>query len=235
VVRLLHHLRGSGLALEAFEVMWQDFYAMSCGWLKSAPPLETTFPLYVLCDLEGDADRVQRVLELALANREISDAVLAGSKAQARQLWKIREATAEFPSRLAAINFDVSLPIATIGECAAAIRDALSQRWPGCRSVFFGHIGDSNLHLTVDGKSLPKNDAAAHHAVESLVYDLVGKRGGSISAEHGIGLLKREFLHHSVTEAGLETMRTIKHALDPHGILNPGKVLAIEPARSGDR
>jgi FAD/FMN-containing dehydrogenase len=231
VVRLLHRLRGSGLALEAFEVMWQDFYAMSCGWLTTPPPLDASFPLYVLCELEGDESRLQQVLELSMAEREISDAVVAGSKAQARQLWKIREATAEFPSRLAAINFDISLPIAIIGEFAAAVREKLNERWRGCRSVFFGHIGDSNLHLTVDGNSLPVNSAATHHAVESLVYDLVGKRGGSISAEHGIGLLKREFLHHSVTDESLETMRAIKNALDPRGILNPGKVFAIEPAR----
>jgi FAD/FMN-containing dehydrogenase len=231
VVKLLHRLRGSGLALEAFEVMWRDFYTLGCGWLTGAPPLDARYPLYVLCELEGDESRLQRVLELSLAAREISDAVVAGSKAQARQLWKIREATAEFPSRLAPINFDVSLPIASIGEVAAAIREGLNQSWPGCRSVFFGHIGDSNLHLTVDGNSLPVNDAAAHHAVEALVYDLVGKRGGSISAEHGIGLLKREFLHHSVTDASLATMRIIKRALDPRGILNPGKVFASE----GDR
>jgi FAD/FMN-containing dehydrogenase len=227
-VRLLHRLRGSGLALEAFEVMWQDFYAMSCSWLKAAPPLDATFPLYVLCELEGDESRVQRVLELALAEREISDAVLAGSKAQARQLWKIREATAEFPSRLAAINFDISLPIAIIGDFAATIREKLNERWRGCRSVFFGHIGDSNLHLTVDGNSLTGNNATAYHEVESLVYDLVGARRGSVSAEHGIGLLKREFLHHSVTDENLATMRTIKHALDPRGILNPGKVFAMD-------
>jgi FAD/FMN-containing dehydrogenase len=230
-VKLLHRLRGSGLALEAFEVMWQDFYALSCGWLTAPPPLDPGFPLYVLCELEGDEARLQQALELAMAEGEISDAVVAGSKAQARQLWKIREATAEFPSRLDAINFDISLPTATIGEIAATIRASLNERWPGCRSVFFGHIGDSNLHLTVDGNSLPVNDAATHHAVEALVYDLVGKRNGSISAEHGIGLLKREFLHHSVTDESLATMRIIKNALDPRGILNPGKVFVFEPAR----
>ncbi|TXH36975.1 MAG: FAD-binding oxidoreductase [Rhodospirillaceae bacterium] len=229
VVKLLRRLRGSGLSLEAFEVMWQDFYAMSCNWLAMAPPLDAGLPLYVLCELEGDESRLQGILELSMAEREISDAVVAGSKAQARQLWKIREATAEFPSRLAPINFDISLPIGIIGEFAAAICESLNERWPGCRSAFFGHIGDSNLHLTVDGNSLPVNDAAAHHAIESLVYDLVGKRGGSISAEHGIGLLKREFLRHSVTDESLTVMRAIKHALDPRGILNPGKIFTSEP------
>ncbi len=228
-VKLLHRLRGSGLALEAFEVMWQDFYAMSCAWLATAPPLDASFPLYVLCELEGDESRLQHVLELCMAEREITDAVIARSKAQARQLWKIREATAEFPVRLAPINFDISLPIAIIDEFVLAVRVRLNERWPGCRSVSFGHIGDGNLHLTVDGNSLPVDSTDARHAVESLVYDLVGERGGSISAEHGIGLLKREFLHHSVTAESLATMRAIKHALDPCGILNPGKIFAVEP------
>lgn len=229
---LLRRLRGAGLALEAFEVMWQDFYAMSCSWMETAPPLATDFPLYVLCELEGDENRVHQALEASLAGQEIVDAVLARSQAQARGLWKIREATAEFSTRLASINFDISLPIGTIGDFVAAVRAALSARWPGCRSVSFGHIGDGNLHLTVDGNSLPDKGAEMQHAVDALIYDLAGRWHGSISAEHGIGLLKREFLRHSVTTESLATMRSIKHALDPLGILNPGKVFAAEPAGS---
>ena len=232
-VALLHRLRDAGLALEAFEVMWQDFYAMSCGWLETAPPLAADSSLYVLCELEGDEGRLERALEASMAEREIIDAVLARSGAQARGLWKIREATAEFSARLAPINFDISLPIAAIGEFVAAVREALRARWPGCRSVSFGHIGDSNLHLTVDGNSLPASGAQIQHEVESLIYDLVGAWGGSISAEHGIGLLKREFLYHSVTSESLATMRAIKHALDPLGILNPGKIFAAEPGGHG--
>lgn len=230
---LLHRLRGSGLALEAFEVMWRDFYAMSCGWLETTPPMAADFPLYVLCELEGDDSRLERALEASLTGREIVDAVLARSKAQARGLWKIREATAEFAARLAPINFDVSLPIAMIGEFVAAVGAALSARWPGCRSVSFGHIGDGNLHLTVDGDSLPANSGETQHAVESLIYDLVGQWRGSVSAEHGIGLLKREFLYLSVTSESLAAMRAIKRALDPLAILNPGKIFAPAPACRG--
>lgn len=229
-VALLRRLRDAGLALEAFEAMWQDFYAMSCAWLETAPPLAAHFPLYILCELEGEESRLERVLEASMAEREIVDAVPARSLAQARRLWKIREATAEFPSRLAPINFDISLPIVTIGEFVAAVRAALSTSWPGCRSVAFGHIGDGNLHLTVDGNSLQANSTETQHAVESLIYDLVGEWDGSISAEHGIGLLKREFLHHSATSESLAAMRAIKQALDPLGILNPGKIFAAEPA-----
>lgn len=223
-VSLLHRLRGAGLALEAFEVMWRDFYVMSCGWLDGAPPLDTSHPLYVLCEIEGDDGPLDAALEAAMEAGEIVDAVQAASVAQARRLWAIREATASFPVKLAPINFDVSLPIPRIGAFVEAAVEAITGRWPGCRVVNFGHIGDSNLHLTVDGSSLPDNSPATRYAVETIVYELVGHWHGSISAEHGIGLLKRDFLPYSVAPEALAAMRTLKAAFDPRGILNPGKV-----------
>ncbi|TKJ09683.1 FAD-binding oxidoreductase [Halomonas sp. 15WGF] len=224
-VALLHRLRGAGLALEAFEVMWQDFYTMSCGWRDGQPPLPTSHPIYLLCEAEGEASHLETALESALASGEVEDAVLASSTTQARELWAIREATGEFPLKLAPINFDISLPIPTIGAFVEAASAMLTQRWPGIRIVNFGHIGDCNLHLTVDGHSLAKDTAETRHAIEAEVYRLVGDYCGSISAEHGIGLLKRDFLHHSVRPEALEVMRSLKHTLDPNGILNPGKLL----------
>jgi FAD/FMN-containing dehydrogenase len=141
--------------------------------------------------------------------------------ADARALWAIRECTAEFPVRLDAINFDVSLPIGEIGAFVDRCRAALDRRWPGNASYFFGHIGDSNLHVTVDGHSIAGVD---HHAVYAFVYEMLRPLHGSVSAEHGIGLLKREFLPISRSPAELAAMAAIKHALDPHGILNPGKL-----------
>lgn len=227
-VSLLHRLRGAGLALEAFEVMWQDFYAMSCDWRGGRPPLSASHPLYVLCEAVGDANRLETALEAALEAGEVEDAVLASGTAQARELWAIRETTAEFPVKLAPINFDISLPIADIGAFVEAADVALRQRWPGVRVVNFGHIGDSNLHLTVDGRSLAEDTPATRHAIEATLYRLVGERNGSISAEHGIGLLKRDFLHHSVAPDVLDAMRLLKRAFDPRGILNPGKLLPAD-------
>jgi FAD/FMN-containing dehydrogenase len=225
-VSLLHRLRGAGLALEAFEVMWQDFYAMSCEWQSYQSPLPPSYPLYVLCEAEGDASHLELALEAALETGEVEDAVLASSTTQARELWAIREATSEFPVKLAPINFDISLPIPDIGNFVQAAGKLLQQRWPGIRIVNFGHIGDSNLHLTVDGHSLAEDTSATRHAIESAVYQLVGEYCGSISAEHGVGLLKRDFLHHSVRPEALDVMHALKQALDPHGILNPGKMLS---------
>jgi FAD/FMN-containing dehydrogenase len=152
----------------------------------------------------------------------VVDAVLASSQTQARALWKIREATGEFPLRMKPLNFDISLPIGQIGDFAHLCRQRLDQRWPGNHSVYFGHIGDSNLHLTVDLNSLPQ--PAPLFDIEDLVYRAVGELGGAVSAEHGIGLLKREFLHHSVSDEALEAMAELKRTFDPKGILNPGKI-----------
>lgn len=223
-VSLLHRLQGAGLPLEAFEVMWRDFYALSCGWLGGQPPLHTNHPLYALCEIEGDDGRLDEALEAAMTAGEIVDAVQAGSVAQSRGLWAIREATAEFPARLSPINFDISLPIARIGDFVDAAVAAIIRRWPGSHIVNFGHIGDSNLHLTVAGNSLADDSPATRRAIEATVYELVGQWRGSISAEHGIGLLKRDFLHYSAAPEVLAAMRTLKAAFDPRGILNPGKV-----------
>lgn len=208
---LLRSLRAaSGSELSAFEIMWADFFEFA---LKTGSPFPEAYPLYALVEQE-------RLDEDALS--AASDVVVACSEAEARELWGIRDATAEFSSRLNPINYDISLPIGQIGEFVEECRRAFESRWPGCRSFFFGHPADSNLHVTVDLKSMP---AASHDAADRLLYTLVESYRGSISAEHGIGLLKRDFLRCSRTEAEIRAMWSVKRALDPKGILNPGKVL----------
>lgn len=209
---------------QAYELMWQDFYRLGVSWLENAEaPLADHHPLYALFDTSAAGQALERTLQGAFEAGEVVDAVIARSHAQARQLWKVREATGEFPNRLQPLNFDVSLPIGRIGEFVERCRERLQARWPGNRSLYFGHIGDSNLHLTLDCRALPQ--PAPVLEVEELVYAAVGEMAGSVSAEHGIGLLKREFLHHSVSPEALQVMRQLKQALDPRGILNPGKLL----------
>ena len=118
-----------------------------------------------------------------------------------------------------------------IGEFAETCIEALSQRWPGQRSLRFGHLGDGNLHLTTDARSLDHAQSAeqASHEVQALVYELLARRGGSISAEHGIGLHKKPYLGVSRSAAELTAMRAIKQALDPLNLLNPGKVFDLYP------
>jgi FAD/FMN-containing dehydrogenase len=204
--------------------MWQDFFRLGVSWLENpVAPISQDYPLYVLLESAAPRERLEQALEDAINAGEVVDAVLASSQTQARALWKIREATGEFPLRMTPLNFDVSLPIGQIGDFAELCRQRLEQRWPGNRSVYFGHIGDSNLHLTVDCDSLPQ--PAPVLEIEELVYTAIGELGGSVSAEHGIGLLKREFLHHSVSHEARQAMQQLKDCYDPNGILNPGKIL----------
>lgn len=228
-VALLRRLsRRFGNDIGAFEIMWPDFYDLGVAWTASArSPFADAHPLYALIehagfDVDDGGERFAAALADALEQRAIRDAAIAQSVADARALWAIRECTAEFPARLDPINFDVSVPIGEIGGFVDRCRAALDRRWPGNRSYFFGHIGDSNLHLTVDGRSVP---GVAHDDVYAFVYDMLAPLHGSVSAEHGIGLLKRAYLPISRSPEELEAMAAIKHALDPHGILNPGKVL----------
>lgn len=223
-VSLLRRVQRSVGTPQAYELMWQDFFRLGVSWLENpTAPMSLDHPLYALLECASPRELLEQTLEEAFAAGEVVDAVLASSQAQARALWKIREATGEFPLRMTPLNFDVSLPIGLIGDFAERCRQRLEQRWPGNHSVYFGHIGDSNLHLTIDCASLPQ--PAPILEVEELVYSAVGELGGSVSAEHGIGLLKREFLHHSVSLEARQAMQQLKHCFDPKGILNPGKIL----------
>lgn len=161
-------------------------------------------------------------MQAQLETGVLRDAVLAQSEAETLTLWSIREASVAFPTQLEPISFDVSLPIGDIGDFVDRCRRTLESRWPGLGGLYFGHVGDSNLHLTLDARAVPGIEAAH---VEQAVYELVRAHRGSISAEHGIGTLKRPFLAHSRGAGEIACMQAIKRALDPRGILNPGKLL----------
>jgi FAD/FMN-containing dehydrogenase len=164
---------------------------------------------------------VVRDVSLGVEAGEVVDAVIAQSQTQAKTLWKLREAPAELNTQMhPPVNFDVSLPQAEIGRFAAAIQAAFDARWPGHHTLFFGHVGDGNLHVSTDGATV----GGACEAVEAELYRVVGAFHGSVSAEHGIGLHKKPFLALSRTPQELAAMRAIKAALDPLGLMNPGKV-----------
>lgn len=221
-------------ALAAFELMWDDFFRTALRWNRMASPFAQTHSFMVLAEVTGHgegelAEALQGTLGEAMEDGGVLDAVVAQSQAQARSLWRIREATAEFPTHMAPLNFDVSLPLDQIEAFADDCVQALTARWPTQRSLRFGHLGDGNLHLTTDLRSLGDGMtlAQAGHAVEELVYGLLAQRGGSVSAEHGIGLHKKPYLAVSRTPAELAAMRAIKLALDPLNLLNPGKVFDL--------
>ncbi len=197
-------------------------------------PFAGRFPHYVLIELSdtqpGEGMRIlaESVLEEALRHDLILDATVAQSEGQARAFWRLREFISEAQSHEGAnIKHDVSIPISRIDDFVSATDAELARAHPGIRMVTFGHLGDGNLHYNV---SPPEGVAPADFlrqsaAINHIVHDSVARFGGSISAEHGLGQLKREEILRYKSPIELELMRKIKHTLDPYGIMNPGKVL----------
>ena len=223
---LQHMQQRFGNSVAAFELMWDSFVQTSMRWQKLQAPFAGSHPLLALIDVDGkDEASLREAVEAALGEAmeagDVLDAVIAQSHTQAKTLWKLREAPAELNTQMhPPVNFDVSLPQAEIGRFAAAIQAAFDARWPGHHTLFFGHVGDGNLHVSTDGATV----GGACEAVEAELYRVVGAFHGSVSAEHGIGLHKKPFLALSRTPQELAAMRAIKAALDPLGLMNPGKV-----------
>jgi FAD/FMN-containing dehydrogenase len=217
--------------LTAFEVMWNEYYRLTTELVKGvAAPLPTNHPFYVLLEASGsDAERIRNDLELmletALEQETILDATIASSGAAAAAIWKIRDSSVELSRAQGpgGVGFDISLAIDGMEAFAKAINKALKQIDKDAYAIVFGHAGDGNLH--VNARYTPTQDRTEE--ITRLVYGITGDFAGSISAEHGIGLLKRPYLKLSRTEAEIETMRTLKRALDPHGILNPGRIFTV--------
>jgi FAD/FMN-containing dehydrogenase len=229
VLKLLAHVRHHlGPKLSAFEMMWPDFYErMTSGLAHLTTPLPHGHGAYVLLEAQGtspesDQEHFERVLGEGLEHGIVDDIVVAQSETDALKLWAVRDSSGEFRAVFwPHVGFDVSVPTGQIGEFVQALKSRLKARWPQMQTVFFGHAGDANVHIGVkvrDGDQ-PEED------IENLVYTVVGEWQGSVSAEHGIGTLKRSFLHVSRSPAEIATMRLLKSALDPQSILNPGKVI----------
>jgi FAD/FMN-containing dehydrogenase len=197
-------------------------------------PFPRRFPHYVLMELsdtqpgEGVRVLVEGMLEAALEGKTILDAVVAQNETQARAFWKLREFISEAQAHEGPnIKHDVSIPISRIAEFVSATDTELARAHPGVRMVTFGHLGDGNLHYNVSAPEgvAPEGFVRQTAAINLIVHDSVARFGGSISAEHGLGQLKREEIRRYKSPIELELMRTVKRALDPHGIMNPGKVI----------
>lgn len=215
-----------GNSVAAFELMWDSFVQTSIRWQKLQAPFAESHPFLALIDIDGKdetslCEAVEEALGEAMEAGDVLDAVIAQSQTQAKTLWKLREAPAEMNANMhPPINFDVGLPQSEIGKFAQACQAAFDARWPGNHSIFFGHVGDGNLHVSTDGKTVN----GECDAVEAELYRIVGEFQGSVSAEHGIGLHKKPYLALSRTPQELAAMRAIKAALDPLNLMNPGKV-----------
>ncbi len=231
---LAHRHLSSGLT--GFEVMGQ--FALSLV-VKHFPqqrvPLYQDTPYCVVLensDHESEAHaraQFERLLEAAMEQGCVTDAVVAESITQACALWHIRESIplAQAEEGLN-IKHDISIPVSRIPEFVRVTDTLLAQAFPGARLVNYGHLGDGNLHYNVQAPA--GADAAAflndqEQGINTLVYESVDQFGGSISAEHGVGSLKIDKLEHHKSPVALDMMRAIKQALDPQGIMNPGRVV----------
>ncbi len=230
VVELLGRLQ-TDLAgtLSAFEIMWGDYYheVTGAGWHR--PPLGRDHAFYVVFQSEGsdpDADeaRFERVLEAAFEQGLIVDAVLPKSASEVREIWNIREDFEAILQYEPQYLYDVSLPIRDMQNYVDEVYALLEQRLPGSVAFTLGHIADGNLHLFV----CPQREGDHHDLANRCVYDPLRAYGGSVSAEHGIGMDKIRWLPHSRSPEDIALMRTLKRSLDPKNILNPGRVLPAD-------
>ena len=225
VIRFLHFMNRefSGL-LSSFEVMWDSYYDYIVEHVPTvSSPFDDRYPIYVLTEISDKSG--QTILENALADeldaRRIVDAVICQSERERQAVWAIRDGVGDAMAMIRDnANFDVSVPINKMADFLAQLELEIKAILPDTTLLVFGHIGDGNLHLifTVSRKKDKKT-------IYDVVYKQVGVYSGSVSAEHGIGMQKRAYLHQSRSNEEIALMKLLKQAMDPNNILNPGRVL----------
>lgn len=233
VTRLLRDLevRLSG-QLSSFEVMWGAFFELiSTAQLSQRPrPMALGHPFYVLVERLGgdplvDAEQFERLLAEQIEAGVVLDAVIAKSETQRAALWAVRE---ELRGAFAPLQpcsvYDVSMGLIDMPRFVTLVERELEAAYPGAKLFFYGHAGDGNLHLVV---SVGKERTGDGSNIDRVVYETVQRVSGSIAAEHGIGMSRLPFIGLTRSEAELALMARLKQALDPQGLLNPGKVVAL--------
>ncbi|WP_018609074.1 FAD-binding oxidoreductase [Uliginosibacterium gangwonense] len=221
--------------LSAFEIIDASAFELILKHIPQAKsPLSSVSPWYALIELaDSNATStlqvlLEDILATALEKAWVTDAVLAASQAQIEALWALRESAADAQKiEGISIKHDISLPVSRIPEFLQAAEQALTEHFGKIRIVAFGHAGDGNLHYNLSRYEAERNAEFIARTPEAnrIVYDIVASFGGSISAEHGLGQLKREEICRYKSEVELDIMRSIKRVLDPAGIMNPGKLL----------
>ncbi len=225
----------AGAGLTAFELVAEIVVDFAARHMPGAfRPLEERWPWYVLVEIssgrspEDARDLVEQILAEGMADDSVGDAVIAASLAQASAFWRLREAMSDSQKpEGASIKHDIAVPVASIPAFIDEAGRAVASVSPAARVVCFGHMGDGNLHYNVSqpiGAS-PAEFLALYRPMNKAVHDVVRAMNGSISAEHGIGRLKRDELIATSPPMAIDLMRRIKAAFDPAGIMNPGKVI----------
>ena len=226
--------------LTAFEYISPAALALVCAQFNYTMPFtDAAHTVFLELSINNEDTALRRAIEAAFESQlaqgieqgHIIDAVIAQSAKQQQQFWHYREHISAAQKRVGKnIKHDISIPISAIAEFTHAANTALAQRFPGIEPMVFGHIGDGNLHFNVSMGQAFANDTELMHAepvINQIVYTCVAKYHGSVSAEHGIGLLKRDLLSQVKSDVEMKLMRDIKRTFDPQNILNPHKVIEL--------
>jgi FAD/FMN-containing dehydrogenase len=213
--------------LSAFEVMWGNYFSGVTGEQGHRAPLSRDHAYYVMLEAEGgepgtDEDRFNRLLESSYEHGLIVDAVIPKSESERIALWNIREHFDPILDPKPVFLYDISLPIVDMEHYVNTVGSQLRTRWSDCEFYILGHIADGNLHFFIRPKA---KSTTLHHECDDIVYGVLKDFSGSISAEHGIGIEKVNWLSHCRTQAELKLMKQIKQTLDSKNILNRGRVL----------
>ena len=216
---VLAQLRPALPSLEAAEVVYGDGVALVCEHTGVPPPFAAEHGCYLLLECAGEDDPAAPMAAALAAAPGVLDSAFARDRGRRDALWRYREAHTEAINAAGVpLKFDVTLPADRLARFEADVRRAVASASPGARTILFGHLGDGNLHVNV------LHAEADDERVTEAVLRLAADMGGSISAEHGIGVAKARWLHLTRSEADIAAMRAVKAALDPQGILNPGVI-----------
>jgi FAD/FMN-containing dehydrogenase len=230
-IDLLHVLQRlqQDVTLSAFEFFSARALSKVTAHRALRAPFETSTAFYALVEFDQSAvEAAMDAFEACVTEGWVVDGVLSQSEAQARDLWQLREGISESIAGYTPYKNDLSVKVAALPSFLEEVDAVVEASYPEFEVCWYGHIGDGNLHLNILRPSeLPIEEFHRRcHAINPRILDVVARHGGSVSAEHGIGLLKRDFLHYSRDRAELALMAGIKRVFDPNGVLNPGKVLA---------
>jgi FAD/FMN-containing dehydrogenase len=221
ILRAFQHAQPGRLLV--FEAMWREFMTVATRTCGLPAPFEAEHEVVLLIEADLDPDAFAAVLGEFYEQGLVKDAVVAQSQQDRARLWAYRESPYEYGRFLPPlIRFDVSIPLGRMTDAVAHLRREIPPRWPDAVVVVFGHVADSNIHVEV---ALEGADEETRKSIQGVVYDMVSSFKGSVSAEHGIGQIKRPYLARSRSAPELALMRQLKATLDPLGILNPGRVL----------
>ncbi len=231
VLALFREVRKVGFTLMAYEFFTDVCLARVQRHRKVRPPFEQPVSHYALIEVErADSAELESWVVSLFERGLVRDGVLASSPSQAAELWSLRESISESLSATGLPHKnDIALPVAALEAFCGELNALLRERYPDFEVALFGHIGDGNLHVNImKPEALEKAEFLKRTStLDPEMFALVRKHAGSISAEHGIGLLKKSYLGYSRTAAELELLRVIKRALDPLGLLNPGKIFDV--------